>query len=596
MGAEAPFLYDPPTRYSDPYTSFNPKAVSQASLRPPKPKPKQEGPLINFNRHPDSYLILPYGNTKARPMSPRTKHKVKYARLIQLALRCLELLGAIGLLICAICVRKIEATTGWILRVPPGVAILHTVYAMYHLARRSESRTPASSASYMLFASAMDSGLIPFYVFTTMMAQTQRSLGLEAGWSTVFVDPIPTGKIIYAIFLLGTVAGSLHVASLLLSLYLAVIFRKISRMPPDMNPLEDNLTSRHKKKNSELTLTEKRSSQASTDSTYTDLTSSPRNSHLEDPLIAPPRTVPFMRTRNNSTSTMMTYHTASGSARNSRADLPSQLQQSPSRTDLARSSRSLSPTKRLSTAPSLEATTPPKPSHHRKDSLLVDNWYTYTTTGTPRPADDDDEAETDITTTYPNPLTRASSTVSSLRSHEARLASSGPAYHALHDNPFSHDIVDAEPHHAYTDIPLLPRPLESHPPTPPPNASPTKTPARIAPKQPLAATNPNRVGSLKATLYDDLKCATPPLMVGKRASGTPASAARGIGSLPGSGGARVVSNSGTDFDFEGRGGNAMNGNANAGRRREVSGKAMEEGRGGGWLGVGARLRRGSEVR
>lgn len=64
MGVEPPFLYDPPSRYS--FTGptekgFNPKAASQASLLPPRPRPKQEGPLIDtreLNRHPDSYFIV----------------------------------------------------------------------------------------------------------------------------------------------------------------------------------------------------------------------------------------------------------------------------------------------------------------------------------------------------------------------------------------------------------------------------------------------------------------------------------------------------------------------------------------------------------
>ena len=54
MGVEPPFLYDPPTKqHSSPYGGgFNPKIVSQASLVAPKPRPKQDGPLVNFNKHP----------------------------------------------------------------------------------------------------------------------------------------------------------------------------------------------------------------------------------------------------------------------------------------------------------------------------------------------------------------------------------------------------------------------------------------------------------------------------------------------------------------------------------------------------------------
>ena len=52
-----PFLYGPPDAYSfkgPTDHSFNPKAVTQASWTRPPPKKKQKGPLVSFNRHPDS--------------------------------------------------------------------------------------------------------------------------------------------------------------------------------------------------------------------------------------------------------------------------------------------------------------------------------------------------------------------------------------------------------------------------------------------------------------------------------------------------------------------------------------------------------------
>ncbi len=118
MGANQPFLYDPPSRNSYVEHDFNPKAVSQASLQRPRPMPKQEGPLVEFNKHPDSYLILPYGNIDTKPMSPRTRKTVTYTRQFQLVLRCLELLGAVGLMVCVICVRHVDDALGWTLRIP----------------------------------------------------------------------------------------------------------------------------------------------------------------------------------------------------------------------------------------------------------------------------------------------------------------------------------------------------------------------------------------------------------------------------------------------------------------------------------------------
>jgi hypothetical protein len=127
MGGQ-PYLYNPPTRYSalDPQYEFNPKSVTQASLAPPPlPKPKPEGPLINFNRHPDSYLIVPYGNTNAVPMAPNTKGKVKWTRHVQLAFRVAQLVGAVGLLVCVICLKGMSDNEGWILRLPVHYHQLH---------------------------------------------------------------------------------------------------------------------------------------------------------------------------------------------------------------------------------------------------------------------------------------------------------------------------------------------------------------------------------------------------------------------------------------------------------------------------------------
>lgn len=57
MGVTPPFIYDKPSSYTfDGPTSrgFNPKAATHASWTPKPPKVKQDGPLITFNRHPDS--------------------------------------------------------------------------------------------------------------------------------------------------------------------------------------------------------------------------------------------------------------------------------------------------------------------------------------------------------------------------------------------------------------------------------------------------------------------------------------------------------------------------------------------------------------
>ena len=105
----------------DPSEDFNPKAVTMASrMPPPPPKKKQDGPLVNFNQHPDSYLMLPYGRTDDKPINPSTKLWIKIVRWIQLFFRVCSLLGAVGLLLCAIFIRGAQDTEGWIMKIPVG--------------------------------------------------------------------------------------------------------------------------------------------------------------------------------------------------------------------------------------------------------------------------------------------------------------------------------------------------------------------------------------------------------------------------------------------------------------------------------------------
>ncbi|KAH3970758.1 hypothetical protein HBI56_138390 [Parastagonospora nodorum] len=315
VGRFQPYLYDAPVDDS----TFNPKAVTMASRMPPSPpKKKQEGPLIDFNKHPDSYLILPYGNTNAKPMNKKTKTFIKIARWVQLFFRVCTLLGAVGVLLCSIFIRGTTDTEGYIMRIPPGADLVICLYAIYHLVRNAKSRPPGSSASYHFFALVTDAGFIPFYVFTVLLSR--RNSDMEAGtvgrWRTMFPTDEETNKVLLTTWLTSVAVAGLHLISLFLDMYLLVIFRKIAKLPPDMNPLEDNLTSRrktkHKHKNSSISaltpLTgdqEKRFSNLSSQSTVP----GDRLSQM-DPLIS--RDIPsphkhqvaFMHTRTNSD---MTY-------------------------------------------------------------------------------------------------------------------------------------------------------------------------------------------------------------------------------------------------------------------------------------------------
>ncbi|RMJ23577.1 hypothetical protein PHISP_05560 [Aspergillus sp. HF37] len=280
MGSSSrPFLYGP-SFHGPTERPFNPKAVTHASWAPKPPKPQSQTPLVSFNRHPDPYSNSD-GVSRWTPMSPRTKGRVKHGRSILLCLRVLALVGAVGSLFCAVVIKGHAAIT-WIIRVGPIVAILHTLYGVYHL-RRSVTRPPGSQGSYMVFAAIFDLLLIPFYVFAAYIGRIQYTAG-SYNWDTLFDKREVTSKIARAVFLLSVVNGGLHAISLGISISLAVIFRHITQLPPDLNPLEDNLTARpHKRNKSELT--EKHLSHSTLDS------------GLDDPLIEPPRQAPIMHTR-----------------------------------------------------------------------------------------------------------------------------------------------------------------------------------------------------------------------------------------------------------------------------------------------------------
>ncbi|KAH6629512.1 hypothetical protein C7974DRAFT_472292 [Boeremia exigua] len=348
MGRWQPYLYSAPERQSmnDTRDNFNPKAVTMASrMPPPPPKKKQDGPLVDFNKHPDSYLFLPYGKTDAKPMSARTKLWVNIARWTQLALRVCSLFGAAGLLLCAIFIRGAQDTEGWIMRIPPGVDMVACLYAIYHLIRSPKSRAPASSASYHFFALVTDAGFIPFYVYTLLLSRRNADLsaGTAGRWRTIFPTDDETDKILLTAWLTAITAAGLHLISAVLDIYLVVVFRKISKLPPDMNPLEDNLTrrkSKHKHKNSSMSVVtpflddEKRFSGQSSNSVD-------RNSQF-DPLLSqdvpsPTKTqMSFMHTRSDSETAYSPHTPKSAQQSKERFSMYSQPQTArQSRTSLA---------------------------------------------------------------------------------------------------------------------------------------------------------------------------------------------------------------------------------------------------------------------
>ncbi|KAF2127597.1 hypothetical protein P153DRAFT_398203 [Dothidotthia symphoricarpi CBS 119687] len=322
MGRWQPYLYEPQRDMDD----FNPRAATMASRIPPPEPKKQEGPLINFNRHPDSYLIMPYGKTDIQPMNPKTKLFVDIARWIQFSLRICTLLGAIGIFVCSIFIKGMRETEGYILRISPAVDIVICLYAIYHLVRNAKSRPPGSAASYHFFALVLDVGFLPFYVFTVLISwrNYNMNVGTVGRWRTMFPTNDDANKVLLTTWITAIAVGGIHLISTFVDMYLIVIFRKISNMPPDMNPLEDNLTSRrkskHKYKNSSvstITLTGEDEKRFSAQSTIAGDRNSQADPLLSKDVPSPTKTqIAFLNTRTNSEATY-SPHTPN-SARQSR--------------------------------------------------------------------------------------------------------------------------------------------------------------------------------------------------------------------------------------------------------------------------------------
>ncbi|KFY03469.1 hypothetical protein O988_01447 [Pseudogymnoascus sp. VKM F-3808] len=373
MGVEPPFIYDSvkkdTTRHS--YKDFDPKAVSRASMQSQPQKPKKDGPLVSFNKHPDSYLIMPSGKATGARVSASMKGRITETRMAVLFFRIFQLIAAIGALTTMVLITGVDSQMGWIMRIVPGISILHTSYGIYHLSRKPSGRTPGSSASYMLFASLCDASIMAFYAFgaTTAYYRWDPKNGLweftngsSATWSTWSKlqegGPYIMKTLFFSAFLCFGIGALFHFITLILSIWLFILFRKIVNLPPDMNPLESNLTSRAHKRNK---------SSVSTMSAYDDdkRTSTQAAARSGDPYgdLGRPPTMPFMQTRNNSGASFSTYYSipTSSSPRDSRLDLPSRQYQIPatnspraSVSDLKRTSQSSLPSispKRGSYAP-----------------------------------------------------------------------------------------------------------------------------------------------------------------------------------------------------------------------------------------------------
>lgn len=463
--------------------------------------------------------------------------------------------------------------------------MLHTVYAIYHLSRSSKGRTPSSSASYMLFAAIIDVGLIPFFVFTALMSRTEyiEPVNVTGHWSTLFGSDEATTKITFSTFLISVVSGSLHVVSLIISIYLGVVFRKISRLPPDMNPLEDNLTSRHKRNKSSL-LDDHRMSQATTATS-----SSKRGSKADDPLISPPRTVPFMHTRNESHESIARGPAFRDSPRVSRTNLSTSLyDQCPQHStfqsnikDSLYDQQSPQPPSRSQIQRQYDDPLPPSHSVHPNfQPIFLDENSSQQASPTeikrsPTKSSSIYSGSTTTTITDDRPSSpRPRSTVSTLAdsnwiTHPSPSPSPSPPreFKHLRNTPSYQPLSQTSPfEYTSTDQNFLPKPLEMNPPTPPIQSQKRRrsiqeralSPATGNHGQPNWGSGPGMVGIGKARAWGGM--------------------GRSGGNAMGGGG-RVVSRSGVQVRNDGI---LPSGGV---RAREVSGKVMEEGRSrtGGWM-------------
>ncbi|KAK3688432.1 hypothetical protein B0T22DRAFT_406849 [Podospora appendiculata] len=608
-GSEQPFTYAA-VRLDDsrfPAAKFDPKAVTRASYEPKPQRPKRDGPLVSFNRHPDAHMAPSQRSRNFMPMGRRTKAWIVHMRSVQMCLRVLELVAAVGLLVLMILINNVDPLTGWIVRITLGVAVLHCTYAIYHLSRRAGGRAPASSGAYHLFAGVSDLCVVPLYAFGAL---ANFNNGIK--WGTVLGDRSAMRYLLPAVYYGLITAGGLHVVSLAISIWLSFMFRRINLMPPDMNPLESHLTSRAAGAG---TAAHKRNKSSIATSSYA---GSERNSGVPaaDDFSSRPPSVPFMHTRRDSQTSLAT--------RDSRVDLPSrQYQVSPSNSP--RNSATSQELKRMSAPPRSTTTTT------TTATTTTNNRASYTEVPL---------AETRPTSSYSRP---SSGTVASYRAepvpaaqtaqpraakfteawyaseslvnrtqertralNQMNAANKRRAYEALNQTYDSHpnggdNDSDSETEHRGYDYDRAsralassdnetnsphPNPLRSNPPS---SAGGSKTTAktRQATKTPFAALRNsilslndrsqdiadgtererwqgrNRDSSIQCESdfyskpYGQLKPGTPPIILGSGSGGS-------------GGGNRVVS-SGNDYDL---------GSVGAMGRRNVSGKVAEEGRAG----------------
>lgn len=179
-----------------------------------------------------------------------------------------------------------------------------------------------SSASYHFFALFMDTGLVPLYVCVSLYANQNYNLRPtdENRWTSFFAATFATTTVIHVTFITSIAMGALHCVSVCIDLFLVLVFRKIARLPPDMNPLETNLTGssrhrsqKHKHKNSEMTVSSVSTHDLSERKPgyMSGSTLDVNSSSLHSPKSPEARTIPWSHSRTNSDNTYSPHNPTS---------------------------------------------------------------------------------------------------------------------------------------------------------------------------------------------------------------------------------------------------------------------------------------------
>ena len=329
-----------------------------------------------------------------------------------------------------------------------------------------------------MFALFMDIGLVPFYVFIALFANNnyQEAPGNKDRWTSFFTAPGATTTLLLVTFIAAASVAGLHLLSGIFDLWLVILFRKISKLPPDMNPLEDNLTSggprarKHKHKNSEATpvecWTEKNPGYYSGSTVSVDQRSR-LSTATKDGETSESRQVPFRHSRNGSQAVFSPHNPESARLSRQHFEENSVYQQSysarGSRNDFRGHSRAETMTtlKGASIIETDEAPPPPRKSSARLNS--------------PRPSS---HPESRSNTDLGRPARYSSPALPNAAPSTALVKSQQKAG-LLDDNWYSLDDESSDigtPSRQRTPAPALqferngsfePQPLKMHPPTPP---------------------------------------------------------------------------------------------------------------------------------